>query len=88
MKSIILHVLSLAMWASDVMGHPAVGSVLHDPKTASAVTAFIASGLACWGIIQHLRLAFENKEIKTTLAARLQTFAPKPPDDPSYIAGH
>lgn len=63
-RGIIAQVLSAATWGFDFAGHPAVGSILHDPNTAAVLTTFIASAFTIWGICEHAFATFENKRAK------------------------
>lgn len=68
-RGIVAQVLSAGMWAFDLAGHPDVGSMLHDPSTAAAVTTLIASTFTLWGICEHVFVTLENKRAKGLINA-------------------
>ena len=53
-RGTVAQILSALMWVSDFSGYAPIGTILHDPHTAEAITTFIASGMTLWGIAEHL----------------------------------
>lgn len=60
----VAQALSMAMWASDIAGHPAVGTILHNPQTAQAIDMTIAGLLGLWGIAHSIYLAWIGKQLR------------------------